>query len=283
MQPIGQSTVAPKPLIIRTYKVQTETSTRVREQVIRNSITATLRQTEYGSVDNDSHTVLVEQLDFRQSDRSPLAVLLNDLNSLNERLVFDLSIYGDLQRLRNQSQVIERWHRLKPQLMATYGRSAEGVAFLQGFEQQLMGESLLNNFRHKGAYGVLLPGLFATNGLVREGPSQRTITNFFGSLDLPLLLQTTVTPSTTPAGGRTVEVLVGPNPARFDEDKLRALAQEIMDQLNVETVHHIEGKESYTLAADHTLVAARQTLSAVIEGVYHHYTQHTLTLLPTHG
>lgn len=263
----------------RTYRIRTDTVTTVKEQTVKNSITTTLVQSLYGQPGPGNNTILIEQVAFFQTDKSPLAILLTDLNPVNERLLVDLSSYGDLLTLRNRSQIDERWHQIKPMIVAKYGRTREGVAFIQNFEQQLRSEALLSNFQHKGPYGVLLPGLFGLHGAVRDGVSTRNLTGFFGALDLPLLLHSEVKPSLTYPGGRELQVTAQPDPNHFDTDKLRALAQEGMDMVNFRAEHRISGKETYTLAADHSLMAARQTISAAIEGFYHHYTQHELTLL----
>ena len=278
MTPAFQAALSPLSLAARTYRIQTDTVTTVKEQTVRNAITTTLRQSPYGQ-----NSVIVEQLAFTQSDRSPLAGLLNELNPINQRLVFDLSPYGDLLGLRNKAQLEERWQQLKPALWAKYARSRDGLTFLQAFEQQLYGPALMAHFSHKGPYGVLLPALFGPTGQVREGLSSRLMTGFFGSLDLPLLLHTTVVPSPTLPGGRELQVTARPDPARLEADKLKALAKQAMDLPNFEVVYRIEGQETYLLAADHTLVSSTQKLTAVIENFYHHYTQHTLTLLPNDG
>ena len=273
--PNETSTASPS----RTYRIQTDTVTTVKEQRVKNSITTTLVQSYYGHTSPGNNTILIEQVAFAQTDKSPLAILMTDLNPVNDRLLFEISPYGDLLNLRNRSQVEERWHQIKPMIVAKYGQTREGVTFIQGFEQQLRSEGLVANFQHKGAYGVLLPGLFGLHGQVREGISSRTMTGFFGSLDLPLLLKTDVKPSLKYPGGRELHVAAQPDPNHFDEDKLRALAQEGMDMVNFRAEHRISGTETYTLAADHSLTEAQQTISAAIEGFYHHYTQHTLTLL----
>jgi len=201
------------------------------------------------------------------------------LNPINERLVFDISPYGGPLRLRNQPRLEERWQQLKPAIRAKYARSRDGLAFIQAFEQQLYSDTLIANFSHKGPYGVLLPALFGLSGQVRQGISSRTMTGFFGSLDLPLLLHATVIASPTLPGGRELQVTARPDATHFDEDKLNILAKEVMDLPNFEVIYRIEGQETYTLAPDHTLVSASQKLTAVIENCYHHYSQHTLTIV----
>jgi hypothetical protein len=53
-------------------------------------------RTRYGT-----NAAFVELLDFRQTDQSPLVILLTDLNPVNNQLLFEVGIYGDLLALRN--------------------------------------------------------------------------------------------------------------------------------------------------------------------------------------
>ena len=54
--------------IVRTYQIQTDTSTKVRDRTVSNSITATLRQTHYGRTRYGTDAVFTELLSFQQTD-----------------------------------------------------------------------------------------------------------------------------------------------------------------------------------------------------------------------
>ncbi|MBC8155886.1 MAG: hypothetical protein H7Z72_23605 [Bacteroidetes bacterium] len=277
MQSSSSSSSSIEPLTSRTYQVQTDTSTTVREKTVSNSITTTLRQTYYGQT--NTNTVLVELLDFFQTDKSPLAVLLAELNPVNNRLVFDVSEYGDLLTVRNLEQVEAQWHELRPQIMHKYGRTPDGMAFIDGFGQQLRSETLIATLRHKGAYGVLFPGLFGPTRLVRNGISERLLKGFFGTVDLPLVLQTDVNPNPQSLGGSHLHVTGQIDTNRFDEDALRSLVKEAVDMVNFRIKHHIACEEDYFLDADGWLTAARQELTFTIENVYYHHTEYALKLV----
>ncbi|MEZ0539405.1 hypothetical protein [Fibrella arboris] len=264
--------------MIRTYRVQTDTTTSAKDQTIRNSIDTTLRQTTYKQSTEPITILSIEQVVFRQSDQSPMAHLLNDLNPINEWLVFEVGPLGELLHLHNLPKLQERWQQLKPFLWNKYARTQDGVRFLNAFEYQLYRGDLLVNIKHKGAYGVLMPALFGPTGQVRQGISTRRMTGFFGDIDLPLTVETTVQNSLQMPGVLDLYVVLKADTAQLDEDRLRAMAQEAMGLPNFQVVHRIEGQEHYKLAPDATLLEATQKLSVVIEGLYHHYTQHTLTL-----
>ena len=265
--------------IARTYRIQTNTMTTVREQTVSNAITTTFRLSRYGRTPDGTDALLLELLDFRQTDQSPLSGLLADLNPVNNRLLFEISPYGDLLALRNVTQVQEQWLGLRPQIVAKYGRTSDGMVFINGFEQQLNAERLLANFRHKGAYGLLLPGLFGVTGTVREGLSERLLTGFFGTVDLPLLLQTEVTQTPDLPGGRRLRVTGQVDENRFDEQGLRRLIREVVDMPNFRVAWRVNCDETYDLDAGHWLTAARQELTFVVENIYYQHTSHQLTQL----
>ncbi|HEX8659094.1 MAG TPA: hypothetical protein VF690_16255 [Hymenobacter sp.] len=95
-------------------------------------------RTRYGT-----DAVFVELLDFRQTYQSLLAILLADLNPVNNQLLFEVGTYGDLLAIRNLEQIEEQWQGLRPQIVQKYGRTAEGRAFIEGFEQRLGADTLL--------------------------------------------------------------------------------------------------------------------------------------------
>ncbi|RZJ91567.1 MAG: hypothetical protein EOO60_07805 [Hymenobacter sp.] len=108
MQPSSFRQPPAVPDLVRTYQVQTDTSTSVRDRIVSNSITTTLRQTHHGRTKHGTDEILLELLDFRQTDKSPLAELLADLNPVNNQLLFEVSTYGDLLAIRNRQQVEEQ-------------------------------------------------------------------------------------------------------------------------------------------------------------------------------
>lgn len=276
MQPTSPHPALTAPVQSRTYQIQTHTTTLVREKTAGNSITLTLRLTYYGPANNGTDTVLVELLDFQQTDQSPLSVLMAALNPVNNRLVFEVSTYGDLLNIRNLDQVEEQWRALRPGIVYQYGRTPDGMAFINGFGQQLHSDALMTNLRHKGAYGVLFPGLFGRNGAVRTGVSSRLLKGFFGAVDLPLLLQTEAQPDPQLPGGRQLLVTGSLDTDRFDEAGLRRLVREAVDMLNFRVSHRINCREDYHLDASGWLTAARQELTFTIENFYYQHTQHEL-------
>ncbi|PJJ61101.1 hypothetical protein [Hymenobacter chitinivorans] len=281
MQPFPAPVALPPLQTSRTFQVQSDTSTRVRAQTVSNSITTTLRQTYYGRSPAGSTALLVEQLGFAQTDQSPLAVLLADLNPVNNQLLFEVGTYGDLLAIRNLEQVREQWLGLKPQIMHTYGSTPEGEAFIQGFEQQLASPTLLDSFRNKGGYGILFPGLFSPVGpaeAVRAGYSERLMVGFFGSIDLPLRLHTEVVTSNSVPSEYQLRVTGELDAARFDEPGLQGLVKQAMDMLNFRVTHSLNCKEEYTLDENGWLTAARQELTFTIENFYHQHIQHELKL-----
>ncbi|TGE28057.1 hypothetical protein [Hymenobacter metallicola] len=281
MQPLPAPAAVPLLQTSRTFQIQSDTSTRVRGQTVSNSIATTLRQTYGGRSPAGTHAVLVEQLSFAQTDQSPLALLLADLNPVNNQLLLEVGTYGDLLAIRNREQVQEQWLGLRPHILHTYGTTREGQAFIQGFEQQLTSPTLLDSFRHKGGYGVLFPGLFSPvgpAGAVRAGYSERVMAGFFGSLDLPLRLHTEVVPSSAVPGECQLRVSGELDAARFDEPGLQALVKQAMDMLNFRVAHSLNCREEYTLDEHGWLTAARQELTFTIENFYHQHIQHELKL-----
>lgn len=284
MEPLPFSPLPVRPLTSRTYQVQTDTSTKVRERTVSNSLTTTLRQTHYGRSRQGTDAVLVELLDFRQTDQSPLAVLLADLNPVNNQLLFEVGTYGDLLAIRNLEQVADQWQGLRPHIVQKYGRTPEGQEFIAGFEQQVGAgsDALLGSFRHKGAYGILFPGLFNPVGpadVVRLGSSERRLGGFFGSVDLPLRMQVAMPPVGGPPGQGPLLVTGELDASKFDESRFQALVKEAMDLLNFRVVHHLHCEETYTRDAAGWLTAARQELTFTVDNFYHQHTRHELNLV----
>ena len=167
-------------------------------------------------------------LAFEQTDQSPLAILLADLNPVNNQLLFEVSTYGDLLAIRNLEQIVAQWQGLRPHIVDEYGRTADGRAFLAGFEQRLGSDTLLSSFRHKGACGVLFPGLFNPAGpvdAVRRGYSKRLMSGFFGSINLPLRMHTAVAPASGGPGPCHLRVTGQLDDSRFEEAGFQAFVE----------------------------------------------------------
>lgn len=278
LQPFNSSPALPPPS--RTYQVQTDTSTRVRDRTVSNSLTTTLRQTYHGRTRHGTGTVFVELLDFRQTDQSPLAGLLADLNPVNNQLLFEVSAAGELLAIRNMEQVEDQWQGLRPHIVQKYGRTPEGQAFINGFERQLKSDTLLSSFLHKGAYGVLFPGLFGPVGPldnVRRGYSERLLSGFFGSVDLPLRMHSPIAPDQeVPTKLRvTGEV----DESRFDDTSFESLVKQAMDMLHFRVACRLNCREEYDFDATGWLTAARQELTFTVDNFYHQHIQHDLTLV----
>ena len=157
-----------------------------------------------------------------------------DLNPVNNQLLFEVSAAGELLAIRNMEQVEAQWQGLRPHIVQKYGRTPEGRAFIAGFEQRLKSETLLSSFLHKGAYGVLFPGLFGPVGPLdnmRRGYSERLMSGFFGSIDLPLRMHSPIAPA--PQENSTKLRVTGEvNESRFDDAGFQALVKQAMDMLN---------------------------------------------------
>ena len=268
--------------VSRTYQIQTDTSTRVRDRTVGNSITTTLRQTHYGRTPSGTDAVFTELLSFQQTDQSPLAVLLADLNPVNNQLLFEVSTYGDLLAIRNLEQIEEQWQGLRPHIKQKYGHTAEGQAFIEGFEQRLGSNTLLSSFHHKGAYGILFPGLFNPTGppgAIRRGYSERLMSGFFGSVDLPLKMHTQVTPDNGEPGKCQLRVTGQIDEARFDDAGFQLLVKQAMDMISFRVVHHLDCQEEYGLDDTGWLTAARQELTFTVDNFYHQHIRHELKLV----
>ncbi len=267
--------------VSRTYQIQTDTSTRVRDRTVSNSITTTLRQTYHGRTKYGTDAVFVELLDFRQTDQSPLAGLLADLNPVNNQLLFEVSAAGELLAIRNMEQVEDQWHGLRPHIVQKYGRTAEGRAFIAGFEQRLKSDTMLSSFLHKGVYGVLFPGLFSPVGPldnVRRGYSERLMSSFFGSIDLPLRMHSPITPD--PQQALTKLCVTGEvDESHFDDAGFQALVKQAMDLLNFRVTRRLNCQEEYDFDATGWLTAARQELTFTVDNFYHQHLQHELILV----
>ena len=267
--------------VSRTYQIQTDTSTRVRDRTVSNSLTTTLRQTYHGRTKYGTDAVFIELLDFRQTDQSPLAGLLADLNPVNNQLLFEISAAGELLAIRNMEQVEDQWEGLRPHILQKYGRTPEGKAFIDGFEQRLKSDTLLDSFRHKGAYGVLFPGLFGPAGPpdnVRRGYSERLLTGFFGSVDLPLRMHSPIAPDPLEAPTK-LRVTGEVDESRFDDAGFQALVKQAMDMLNFRVARRLNCQEEYDFDATGWLTAARQEQTFTVDNFYHQHIQHELTLV----
>ena len=280
MQPLPVIPPPVRPYPTRTYRVQTDTSTSVRGQIVSNSLTTTLRQTYQGRTRYGTEAILIEVLDFQQTDQSPLAGLLADLNPVNNQLLFEVSTAGELLAIRNLEQVQDQWQGLRPHIVQKYGRTPEGRAFIDGFEQRLKSDALLSSFRHKGAYGVLFPGLFGPAGpadTICRGYSERLLAGFFGSVDLPLRMHSPIAPD--PEVPTKLRVTGEVDESRFDAASFQALVQQAMDMLNFRVVRRLNCQEEYDFDATGWLTAARQELTFTVDNFYHQHLQHELTLV----
>ncbi|HEX8325916.1 MAG TPA: hypothetical protein VF629_00130 [Hymenobacter sp.] len=280
--PFPASAVPVGARVSRTYQIQTDTSTKVRDRTVSNSIATTLRQTHYGRTRYGTDAVFTELLSFQQTDQSPLAVLLADLNPVNNQVLFEVSTYGDLLAIRNLEQIEAQWQGLRPHIKHKYGRTAEGRAFIEGFEQRLSSDALLSSFRHKGAYGILFPGQFnpaGPAGAIRRGYSERLMSGFFGSVDLPLKMHTQVMPDSGAPGQCQLRVTGEIDEVRFDAAGFQLLVKQAMDMINYRVVHHLDCQEEYDLDEAGWLTAARQELTFTVDNFYHQHTRHELKVV----
>ena len=69
-------------------------------------------RTRYGT-----DAVFVELLDFRQTDQSSLAIILANLNPVNNQLLFEVGTYGNLLAIRSLEQIEEQRQELRPQIV----------------------------------------------------------------------------------------------------------------------------------------------------------------------
>jgi hypothetical protein len=280
MQPLPFSQPPAMPYPTRTYQVQTDTSTSVRNRIVSNSLTMTLRQTYHGRTKYGTEAVLIEVLDFRQTDQSPLASLLADLNPVNNQLLFEITTAGELLAIRNREQVENQWQGLRPHIVQKYGRTPEGKAFIEGFEQRLKSDTLLSSFRHKGAYGVLFPGLFSPVGPadnIRRGYSERLMSGFFGSIDLPLRMHSPIAPEQE--ASTKLRVTGEVDESQFDDARFQSLVKQAMDMLNFRVARRLNCQEEYDFDATGWLTAARQELTFTVDNFYHQHLQHELILV----
>ena len=266
----------------RTFRIQTETSTSIRSRIVSNSISTTLRQTYYGNTTKGNNLVFLELLDFQQTDASPLAGLLADLNPVNNQVLLEVSRQGSLLAVANAEQIEAQWQGIRPGIVQKYGKTPDGRAFITGFEQQLHADTLLASFRHKGPYGVLLPGLFSPVGPAQEvrwGYSERLMQGFFGSVDLPLRMNINIPPDSDQPVARQLRVTGELDADRFDEASFSSLVKQAMDLPNFRVAHQLSCQEEYSLDAKGWLTSVWQELTFSVENFYHQHIRYELTQL----
>ncbi|MEO0044638.1 MAG: hypothetical protein RL329_4087 [Bacteroidota bacterium] len=172
------------------YEALSRTRIRVNDQIFENEIHISVRQTILDQSGQNS-IVGIEVLSFAQTAQDAFSVLLEDLNALNQHLIFERDAEGNILQITNFQDLPNRWTKLKGDLREKYGQSDEMESFFKAFDQNLGDEALLlHSMKHKGIYGVLFSGMNLTQNANNQ--RFRIMNQFIENVDLPLVMQAEV-------------------------------------------------------------------------------------------
>ncbi len=253
------------------YEALSRTRIRVNDHVFENEIHISIRQTIL-AVSTRNSIVGIEVLSFAQTAQDGFSMLLEDLNGLNQHLIFEIDVEGNILQINNFHDLPDKWTNLKSKLREKYGQSNEMDEFCVAFEPNLKdADLLLTSMKHKGIYGVLFSGLnlceFQQNN---DFQRNRYIHQFIENIELPLVLHTEVSSvldnyevyRCVNSSGRLDE-------GRFDADGFKQAIRGMTNQYHLEPEPQVTCGEMYAYRqSDGWLSKAQQYLRMAASDVY---------------
>lgn len=263
----------------RIYQLITTSQVRMNEAEEQNTYYTRARQTLLERRPNNTYRLLLEVLDWRADKPTQFTELAADLNQVSNSLVIQTDIYGRLERIENQDDMLRTWQRIKAELVRKY-QPDYPKSFFKAFGQNIKEEGVFEKtLRHKGLHGVLLPGLYGY-AYQSEVPiaGRRVLEQFISHLDLPLLTSTQLqAPNAATPGQLHLHVKGSLNEAAFRDDELRRTLRAMADNPLLKVDLNVACTEEYLLDADTGwLRTAEQRLAVEVPGIYRNALHHRL-------
>lgn len=269
------------------YICETQSALRVNQLTMENQIRTVFQvQILTQLAATGGYIVRVQILQTTQSQKQGLHQLIGALNQVSETLEIETDAFGGSQRICNRPALLAKWPGVRAALRQRFRQIPQTEALLSGLDQQLVTPGALESaILPNGLYGVFFAG-----GLGRSFPYQaaeipeaRVLPRFFGTLDLPLLLQRRAEPPQGLLGNEVQLVAAGTlNEAVFDAESWRRLLRQITDTPNLDTTLTLAYHAAHELRVlDGTLRTATQHVRVEVPGVYCNELTHRLTLQPS--
>jgi hypothetical protein len=253
------------------YEALSRTRIRVNDHIFENEIHISVRQTLLDGSDRNS-IVGIEILSFTQTAADGFSLLLEDLNALNQHLIFEIDAEGNVLQINNFHDLPNRWAKVKTQLQEKYGASNEMDEFCKTFEQSLNNSDLLvTSMKHKGIYGVLFSGLNLSEYQQNNNFQRfRYINPFIDNIELPLLIQSEVTSVLdNHEAYRCVNSSGRLDEGRFDSESFKQTMRNMTNRYQLEADLNLTCGEMYAFRqTDGWLSKAQQYLRVDVSDAY---------------
>jgi hypothetical protein len=253
------------------YEALSRTRIRVNDHIFENEIHISVRQTLLDGSDRNS-IVGIEILSFTQTAVDGFSLLLEDLNALNQHLIFEIDAEGNVLQINNFHDLPNRWAKVKTQLQEKYGASKEMNEFCKTFEQSLNHSDLLvTSMKHKGIYGVLFSGLNLSEYQQNNNFQRfRHINQFIDNIELPLLIQSEVTSVLdNHEAYRCVNSSGWLDEGRFDSESFKQTMRNMTNRYQLEADLNLTCGEMYAFRqTDGWLSKAQQYLRVDVSDAY---------------
>lgn len=269
------------------YHVRTTTAVQVGQMKFANELLYVVEQT----LKAQSAAGYVVQFDVHhtmQQAEDLFSQVVADVNQVSRTLLVQTDPHGNLLQVENQLDLLKEWQHMGPALRDKYAQQAAVRPFLDAFEQQLRQPgSLEANLRHKGLYGALLPGIYGYDYQAGPALSQRCISGFFNTFDLPLLLsteQTDLEAEEAVASPRAIRLLTTGklDEEAFAEKEFRRLIRSLVDDYRFSVELEVTYKAIHLVDEwSGLLLTSQQALKAEVPGVYHNAITHHVSQQPT--
>ena len=268
---------APSPGATATYCVQTQTTIRLPGQVLAQALTTHLRQRVLQTLPHGGGLLELVTLDLRNTAAAnPLTDLLLDVARANSPLHIEVDAAGQLRRVANKATLAAQWQQLLPWLLRKHQATPAAAPLLSQLATQYAADNdrLEQALAHKGAYGVLLPGVY---GLRPLGGQARTdgklLHQFFPGGHLPLLVDWEARAQDTFDQTATVTGTGRLDTGRFDRAAFARHLDALAGPLPRPPALQVAWTEQYTVSrTGQGILTGEQTLRV---GIPHRYEQHT--------
>jgi len=262
------------------YQLTTTSKVVVENRMYENEIQTVVKQSLLDQSPS-GNLIGVEVISNQQKMQDATSMLINDLNQINQYIVFETNTDGAILHITNYTDLVTKWYPIKEDMRDKYGQSEEVEQFLAAFEKNLFAgeELILDSMKYKGVYGILLSGIYAFT-VNPKFKSKRNIKNLFGELDLPLIVSNETSSGWKDDGAIFKISGVGKlNVEEFKNKEFEAMIKSIRDSFNLKVNLNVEYSENYELRqSDVWITEAEQHLKVEVSGIYLNEIHHRLTL-----
>jgi hypothetical protein len=221
-------------------------------------------------------------LDHKQTNENGLNALVENMNLLKEKIIFQTDETGAITSVLNKYEILDKWELQKPVIRKKLKNDPRQDMVLKGIEDVLIeDDSIEFVFMNSPVYNLLMPGIYQKYQFNKAIPGKKSIYNFLANENLPLETQTTFTKYDAlfciTEIRRTGELQKETSSCDFD--KIAAIMKNMMDMPDFKTKVYARYQEVFDLDEEYRIKFAGQIINCGIEKAYMNQTVSHLKML----